>query len=717
MTDHKTQSEASATTAAKPLDRRELITSLLGAAGVVGLASACGPAPETSLGQSKQALIGSILTCDSLAELRTISPNFTYTTKTVVVTAHTTEGDGGGGVFTWDSTLGTEDNGTTVVPNPNPYNGCWRRIFSGDIDVRWFGAKTDTAPNDTAAADANTAAIQAAIDSAKPNSTVQIRGFKGPRRIRLSGIYTISGPIKLYSGIHLLGDWGTTLKTSSGFTGTCMIQGSSEGVPGEATFCDPFIIEEILFDAPAGSGIWVYKGIQIPNSVTAGIFKNIGFFGPYGLDLASSYAQGCHVNGLQALGEVEQLLHIKGNWNLFERIDKEGSTGHSNEPYILIEGHALGPSDCNTFRCVLIEQATSPNKTAFKADNTYGLTIEDFWTETTQTDGYALRLNTCQGFEIRGRFGIIGTTFGLKVKVSGGSWGHIETFNNNGENAPYLEALEVEPSSSVEIGRVVSRYLARSFPLDRSHSIKANTLIGASVFGTAAAGSVPALRPRNSRPQNLLPNPSWEAGAQGWIAWGGGSFQSLRSPDFLASEVAPGQMMHYKPPAQDFTQQAITIPPQWIGRTMTFSFLGNVVGAGLLSPGVLGCGIDSGCGYSQSQQADGWTLQSFSFQPQTAGTLYVGFWVNAAAPGVTDVYIDECCLAFGDEAHPAGGQFQELMLGTQTVLSATSAPTTGTWKAGTVVFNPAPTAGGFLGWVCVSPGTPGTWKTFGPISA
>lgn len=47
----------------------------------------------------------------------------------------------------------------------------------------------------------------------------------------------------------------------------------------------------------------------------------------------------------------------------------------------------------------------------------------------------------------------------------------------------------------------------------------------------------------------------------------------------------------------------------------------------------------------------------------------------------------------------------------------TAAPVTGTYKQGDIVYNSAPTAGGFIGFVCVTAGTPGTWKTFGAISA
>lgn len=46
----------------------------------------------------------------------------------------------------------------------------------------------------------------------------------------------------------------------------------------------------------------------------------------------------------------------------------------------------------------------------------------------------------------------------------------------------------------------------------------------------------------------------------------------------------------------------------------------------------------------------------------------------------------------------------------------TSAPTTATWGVGDIIYNTAPTSGGYVGFVCVSAGTPGTWKTFGAIS-
>jgi hypothetical protein len=45
-----------------------------------------------------------------------------------------------------------------------------------------------------------------------------------------------------------------------------------------------------------------------------------------------------------------------------------------------------------------------------------------------------------------------------------------------------------------------------------------------------------------------------------------------------------------------------------------------------------------------------------------------------------------------------------------------AAPTIGTWDRGTKFYNQLATAGGTMGFVCVTAGTPGTWKTFGAIT-
>jgi hypothetical protein len=55
--------------------------------------------------------------------------------------------------------------------------------------------------------------------------------------------------------------------------------------------------------------------------------------------------------------------------------------------------------------------------------------------------------------------------------------------------------------------------------------------------------------------------------------------------------------------------------------------------------------------------------------------------------------------------------------GQMVVSVRTEAPSSGVWNQGDIVYTNNPTALGFIGWVCVASGSPGTWKTFGPISA
>lgn len=72
----------------------------------------------------------------------------------VDVHGYSSAGDGGGGLFWYDPNSKLTDNGGTVIKTSV---GCWLRIYTGPVSVKWFGAKGDGIANDTAA-------IQAAVD-------------------------------------------------------------------------------------------------------------------------------------------------------------------------------------------------------------------------------------------------------------------------------------------------------------------------------------------------------------------------------------------------------------------------------------------------------------------------------------------------------------------------------------------------------------------------
>lgn len=80
-------------------------------------------------------------------------------TASVTVLGYYAAGDGGGGVFRWDSTdTSSVDNGGTIITPTSGLStsGRWKRVYEGDVNARWFGVH----PSQTD----NTAALQAAVN-------------------------------------------------------------------------------------------------------------------------------------------------------------------------------------------------------------------------------------------------------------------------------------------------------------------------------------------------------------------------------------------------------------------------------------------------------------------------------------------------------------------------------------------------------------------------
>ena len=87
-------------------------------------------------------------TVDHVAALRALRPD---SSPAVLVLGYDTPGDGGGGIFSASTDTTTPDNGGTLIAMSSGRTGCWRRLFSGPVDARWFGAKGDGVEDDTAA--------------------------------------------------------------------------------------------------------------------------------------------------------------------------------------------------------------------------------------------------------------------------------------------------------------------------------------------------------------------------------------------------------------------------------------------------------------------------------------------------------------------------------------------------------------------------------------
>jgi hypothetical protein len=136
----------------------------------------------------------------------------------IVASGRDTFGDGGGGLLVFDaSSSATPDNATVWQVGALP--GRWERVFSGELNARWYGAKGDGVTDD---ADA----IQDCIDHAVNNGLGSV--------FIPDGVYLVSGCLHLsksgsLSSVLLRGA-GPKYTESSAFCGT-MIKASHSNQP------------------------------------------------------------------------------------------------------------------------------------------------------------------------------------------------------------------------------------------------------------------------------------------------------------------------------------------------------------------------------------------------------------------------------------------------------------------------------------------------------
>jgi hypothetical protein len=146
---------------------------------------------------------------NSLADLKAFRAGFR---PHATVLGYHAPGDGGGGAFYWDErSREADDSGTIIIPASNPPMGRWKRLWSGALNVQWFGARGDwNVDSQTGSDDYDALQAAAAAMNARGGGTL----IFPPGRYRIDRYKIIDGPNKnnvrdiVYqncSGLHIVG--------------------------------------------------------------------------------------------------------------------------------------------------------------------------------------------------------------------------------------------------------------------------------------------------------------------------------------------------------------------------------------------------------------------------------------------------------------------------------------------------------------------------------
>lgn len=143
---------------------------------------------------------------------------------------------------------------------------------------------------------------------------------------------------------------------------------------------------------------------------------------------------------------------------------------------------------------------------------------------------------------------------------------------------------------------------------------------------------------------------------------------------------------------------------------LQFDMFGRVTGASFFGAGVdMIADATNGRPYTISDHS---LARTHGWEYSDASNLRFKYFTG----GVNLINFDNLgnTFVYNPTTHQALVTLQSSLMGSG---SHAAAPSVGFHLQGEIVFNADPVASGFVGWVCVTAGTPGTWKSFGAISA
>jgi hypothetical protein len=144
-------------------------------------------------------------TVNTIAELKTLSPTVASAIKQVEVRGYYAARDGGGGTFYWDASSTSAANDGTIIQSSTTSTGRWIRVITSPYyDVRWFGARSNSANQNFATQ--NTTSINKAVQAAiQARAVVHGAGFFFLSDSIKVNTNATPGPTNIVEGVSI---WG-----------------------------------------------------------------------------------------------------------------------------------------------------------------------------------------------------------------------------------------------------------------------------------------------------------------------------------------------------------------------------------------------------------------------------------------------------------------------------------------------------------------------------
>lgn len=348
-------------------DLGALIGALAGGVGLAALASctqegsSTNGIPDEAVGRVASALSGGTVTqFDSITNLRASSPA-TQDACAVVENYNAQSAgsppDGGGGIFWWSFDTTTADDGGTVIAKSSGRTGAWKRVYSGPLNVRWFGAQGNAIGDDAPA-------ISAAVAvAASLGTSVWIP----------PGVYMQDSSIALPENTRLIGDnrASTILATGTAFPQT---QSCQLGILGN----NVEVAHVALVSPPYPAAI---AAVATQGNIVSAWLHHLNITGGLGLQMRTQN-QSCVIESIAFLGTIDQAMRIAGTVHVLRRIDTTGVTtqGSSSLPLIHVDGSVIETSG-NTLEQMILEGAISTTQSPLTIESASMTVVRDTWIE------------------------------------------------------------------------------------------------------------------------------------------------------------------------------------------------------------------------------------------------------------------------------------------------------------------------------------------------